>query len=85
MLELEDKKSVNQFFEPMFLMKNRNCARIVRCYYCFISKDSQLWIVMEYCPYTLTTYLELPRNRNNIDELKRIFLQCCEGVKYLHS
>lgn len=84
-VELENKSAANQFQEPVFLMKNKDCARIINCYYSFISKDSKLYICMEFCPHTLISFLEIRSNKNDLEKIKKLFQQCCEGVKYLHD
>lgn len=83
--EIDTPDSAANQVEPLFQLKNRNCSRIVRCYYCFLGNDFKMYIAMEYCPYTQTTYINLRQNRGNIEVYKRIFLQCLEGLKYLHE
>ena len=71
--------------EPDFLLKHKSCPRIVHFYFTYVSSDSKLYICMEYCHYNLKTFLEMPENTSNIQLMIRLFLQCCEGLQYLHS
>jgi len=55
----------DMFTEPAMLMQMSRCPRIIRCFFAGISLSSLLYICMDYCPYTLTTFLEIPKNAKN--------------------
>jgi serine/threonine protein kinase len=44
-----------------------------------------MFICREFCRFKLDKFLEKTENRTNYDLLKKIFVQCCEGIRYLHE
>lgn len=40
---------------------------------------------MEYCPYTLISYIKQKKYSKDFTQLRKLFLQCCEGIQYLHN
>ena len=84
-ISMQNQLSTN-ISESLFLLQNQNCSKIVKCYYSFLSTDnSTLWTVMEYCPWTLTSYVKNKRLKRSFGKLKELFIGCAESIKYLHE
>ena len=55
----------------------------------YCSKDEpergDLWVIMEYCLYTLDKYLNLPIDPPSADHIQSILFQVAIGIEYLHA
>ena len=63
-------------------IKNLQHGNIIKIFY-REQKEGDLWIIMEYCKYTLFEYLEKENPQQTY--IEAVLIQVSSGVEYLHS
>ena len=68
--------------EILPFMKSLKHSNIIKMHH-VAHIETELWIVMEYCPYNLYSYLH--NQTINDDSCIMIMIQCAIAIKYLHD
>ena len=69
--------------ESIYLKKHLS-PYIIKCYDTFISDDAHhLILCLELCKKTLKE--EFREIRNDSERIRRLFIQCCQGLDYIHK
>ena len=84
-IKVNNNAQLKKLTELNFYMKTNICPRIVTCHFVHFSNDLRLFICLDYYPFTLDKFLQVPENRNNPKIVKKIMLHCCEGLQFLKS
>lgn len=81
--EFDDSAAAGRFKREMRILRSINHPNVVRILD-FNDATAPLWYEMEYTPFSDLKQL-IPSIREDISEIKRIFVLICEGLKHLHE